>query len=146
MNARILLVDDEPRVLDAIKRKLSGHPFDITTAAGAEEALALLEAGAAFAVIVSDLRMPGMDGMQLLSRVAECAPETTRIILSGAAELRSAMLAAREGEVFRFLTKPCPVDELVSTISAGADLHRDAVARQAQLAAEADEQARPGAQ
>jgi len=79
--ARILLVDDEVRVLEAMRRNLRTH-FDITTATSAAEAINILEHQGPFAVLVSDLRMPGMGGLELLAQARNLAPDTTRVLLT----------------------------------------------------------------
>ncbi|HXR37836.1 MAG TPA: response regulator [Terracidiphilus sp.] len=79
--ARILLVDDEVRVLDAMRRNLRTY-FDITTATSGAEALDILQHQGPFAVLVSDLRMPGMGGLELLAQARNLAPDTTRVLLT----------------------------------------------------------------
>ncbi len=120
---RVLLVDDEPAVLEGLSVLLR-RPFLVRTAGGGPEALALLAAGESFAVIVSDMRMPGMNGATLLARVRERAPDTVRLLLTGYSEIEAAIAAVNEGQVFRFLTKPCPPDVLVSQLLAAAEQHR----------------------
>ena len=80
MAEKILLVDDEPNVLDGFRRTL-GREFTLETAVGGQEALALMDKGP-YAVVVSDMRMPGMDGVQLLSRVKTQSPDTIRVMLT----------------------------------------------------------------
>lgn len=120
---RILCVDDEPNVLQSLGRTLRRR-FDVTTSVGARAALAELEHGPGFAVVVSDLRMPEIDGVGLLSEVRRRAPDTVRILLTGYAELDAAIAAVNDGAVFRFLTKPCAPDTLLAALSAAADQHR----------------------
>ena len=116
MNGKILFVDDEPQVLEGYKRILCGD-FQLSTAASGEDAIAELEKNS-FAVVVSDMRMPGMNGIELLSRVREMAPHTVRVVLSGHADLDTAINAVNEDAVFRFLTKPCPAAVLKKTLTA----------------------------
>ena len=118
MNSKILIVDDEQRVLDGIKRYL-GREYRMDTALGPEEALSKISKDGPYSVIISDLRMPKMDGIQLLIRVKEISPDTTRIILTGYAELESAIEAVNKGHIFRFLTKPCSPEILRKTIEQG---------------------------
>jgi response regulator RpfG family c-di-GMP phosphodiesterase len=106
MNEKMLFVDDEPAVLDGYKRLLH-KDFQPDTASSGREALDLLSRQGPYAVVVSDMRMPGMDGVQLLCRVREASPDTVRVILTGYADIQSAMNAVNEGHIFRFLTKPC---------------------------------------
>jgi response regulator RpfG family c-di-GMP phosphodiesterase len=111
MNNRVLFVDDEINVLDGIRRNLR-KSFDVVTAAGPEEGLQAIAGSAApFAVIVSDMRMPGMDGIEFLERARALAPDTVRIMLTGNADQETAVRAVNRGEVFKFLNKPC--DHLV---------------------------------
>jgi CheY-like chemotaxis protein len=104
---RILFVDDEPNVLQAFDRQLRKR-FDMVTAIGPDAALRLVSEDTAFAVVVSDLRMPGMDGIEFLARVRTLLPDATRIMLTGQADLSHAILAVNRGHIFQFLTKPCP--------------------------------------
>jgi len=76
------------------------------------------------AVVISDMRMPGMNGAEFLSRASEAHPNTTRILLTGHAELDAAVRAINEGHIFRFLVKPCPPPELLRTVDAAAEHHR----------------------
>ncbi len=108
---RILCVDDEPNVLQGLRRHLSMH-YNVTTAESGEEALKILETDGPFPVIVSDMRMPGMNGAALFERVLEVAPETIKIMLTGHADLDAAISVVNEGRVFRFLLKPCPQETL----------------------------------
>ncbi|HLK13811.1 MAG TPA: HD domain-containing phosphohydrolase [Fimbriimonadaceae bacterium] len=115
MNQRILLVDDEANVLSAITRQL-GDAYDLTTALGGSEGIAALEAGPEFAVVVADMRMPGMDGVQFLGRVQELSPRSIRMMLTGNADHVTAVKAVNEGNVFRFLNKPADKPGLVRAI------------------------------
>jgi response regulator RpfG family c-di-GMP phosphodiesterase len=116
MNDKMLFVDDEPAVLEGYKRILH-KDFQPDTASGGPEALASLSQNGPYAVVVSDMRMPGMDGVQLLSRVRELSPDTVRVILTGFADIQSAMNAVNEGNIFRFLTKPCEHRTLKQTLT-----------------------------
>jgi CheY-like chemotaxis protein len=86
---------------------------------GGAAALALMGEAGPFAIIVSDTRMPGMDGVELLSQVKEQFPDTTRVMLTGNADQATAMEAVNRGAIFRFLTKPCDSELLVQTLEAG---------------------------
>ncbi len=123
MNRRILFVDDEPNVLSGLRRT-AARQFDVTTASGGAAALRILLDEEPFAVVVSDMRMPRMDGAELLSRVQGFAPETTRMMLTGAAELGVAMEAVNRGQIFRFMTKPCSRDDLTAALEAGVEQYR----------------------
>ncbi len=118
MPARILFVDDDPNILDAFQRQLRKY-FLVHTALGGNEALKAMAGREPFAVIVSDLRMPGMDGIQFLSRVRQTAPDSVRMMLTGNADLPTAISAVNEGNIFRFLTKPCEQQALVKALSDG---------------------------
>lgn len=121
---RILIVDDEVAVLDGLRRQLRKR-FDVRTATGGEDALRLLaSADEAVAVIVSDMRMPEMDGATLLGRVRRQHPDVVRILLTGQADTQSAIAAVNEGSIHRFLTKPCPPEVLVDELTSAVELHR----------------------
>ncbi len=110
MNATILFVDDEKAVLDGIKRRLSGTPYSLLFANSGKEALGILET-VKVDVIVADLVMPGISGLQLLEEVAASYPLTVRIILSGFTEVPSILNALNSNLIFRFLTKPWRIDD-----------------------------------
>lgn len=112
---RILFVDDEPAVLESYTRMLR-REFDIATAASGADALALLNDHGPFAMVISDMQMAGMDGVELLKRVRHVAPNTVRLVLTGQADLDSAVKAVNEGCIFRFLTKPCGKPVLMDAI------------------------------
>jgi response regulator RpfG family c-di-GMP phosphodiesterase len=120
---RILCVDDEPRVLEGIRRLLH-KSFDVSTAEGGAAALARLDAGESFEVVVSDMQMPKMNGATLLTEFRTRAPDTTRVLLTGHADIESAILAVNRGQIFRFLTKPCPPEELTAALEASVNQHR----------------------
>jgi DNA-binding NtrC family response regulator len=120
MTHAILLVDDETNVLKALQRALIDEDYDVQTASGGEEALALLKE-VRFKVIVSDERMPGMTGSELLSLASLRAPETVRIMLTGHASLDGAMRAVNGGEIYRFLIKPWNDAELRLAIRSGIE-------------------------
>lgn len=123
VHPRVLCVDDEPLVLDGLKRNLRQH-FTVTTAAGGEAGLVELGAQEPFAVVVSDMRMPGMNGATFLRHVRERAPDSVRILLTGQTDLDAAIAAVNEGNIFRFLSKPCPPDVLLPALQAAAEQYR----------------------
>ena len=123
MRERILLVDDDSNVLDGYRRGLS-REFLLETAIGSDQALPLIENNGPYAVIVSDMRMPGMNGIQLLSAAKTLSPETIRIILTGNADLETAIDAINEGSIFRFLIKPCDRELMAKTLSAALMQYR----------------------
>jgi response regulator RpfG family c-di-GMP phosphodiesterase len=122
VTSRILCVDDEPNVLLAFRRQL--RQFDIETAVGPEEGLKALQTAGPFAVVVSDLRMPVMDGVQFLTRVKQQSPSSIRIMLTGQADLTSASMAVNEGSIFRFLLKPCPSEILSQALETALEQFR----------------------
>ncbi|WLI91365.1 EAL domain-containing protein [Massilia sp. R2A-15] len=119
----LLLVDDEPNILSALKRQLRGTGLRILTAASGAEGLALLEREA-IDVIVSDQRMPGMTGVDFLRAVKTSHPDTVRIVLSGFTELQSVTDAVNEGAIYKFLTKPWDDTQLRGHIQE-AMLHKE---------------------
>jgi FixJ family two-component response regulator len=120
---RVLLVDDEPAVLEGIQRLLRKQ-YEITLAGGPEAALEAIDPARPFAVVVSDMRMPRMNGAQLLSRFYERAPDTVRMLLTGQADLDAAISAVNDGHLFRFLTKPCPHEMFAPALAAAVEQHR----------------------
>jgi response regulator RpfG family c-di-GMP phosphodiesterase len=116
-------VDDEANVLAGYTRQLRKQ-FDLRTALGGDEAIELMTKEGPFAVIVTDMRMPGMSGLDLLSRIRQSAPLTIRMMLTGNSDQQTAMDAVNEGSIFRFLTKPCPVSTFVTALKAGLEQYR----------------------
>jgi response regulator RpfG family c-di-GMP phosphodiesterase len=129
MSEKILFVDDEPGVLEGFRRLLHKE-FSLDTAVGAREGLAAMAATGQdnYAVIVSDMRMPEMDGVQFLSRVRTISADSVRIALTGYADVQTASNAVNEGAIFRFLTKPCEKEVLANALTAGLVQHRLVIA------------------
>jgi response regulator RpfG family c-di-GMP phosphodiesterase len=123
MSDKILFVDDEPNVLAAYERQLRKR-YALETATGGEAGLAALETRGPFAVIVSDLRMPNVDGVQFLARARERHPDSVRLLLTGYADIQNAMEAVNQGSLFRFLAKPCPQETLCTALDAALAQHR----------------------
>jgi len=123
MNEKILAVDDEKNILDAIQRQMR-KKFHVETALGPEEGLTAIKQRGPHAVVISDLRMPKMDGIQFLTRVKKLTPDTVRVMLTGNADLENAIQAVNEGNIFRFLTKPCSPEILEKVIQAGIEQYR----------------------
>src|SRR5258706_15301543 len=127
MAERILLVDDDPNLLDGYRRSLS-RDFLMETALGAQLALKLAAENGPYAVIVSDMRMPGMDGVQFLSKIKAQSPDTIRVMLTGNADMDTAVHAINEGSIFRFLNKPCSKETLAKTLTAALVQYRMVIA------------------
>jgi len=123
MSDRVLCVDDDPNVLAGYQRNLRKQ-WDIEIATGGEEALALLESQGPYAVIVADMQMPVMNGVELLVRTRAIAPDTVRIMLTGNADQKTAVEAVNQGHVFRFLNKPCTPEMLGLVLDAAARQYR----------------------
>lgn len=126
MDEPILFVDDDANLLSALVRGLRGR-YRTQTALGAAEGLELVRARGPhepFAVVVADMQMPGMNGVELLRHVAELAPQSIRIMLTGQADQQTAIDAINKGSIFRFLTKPCNAQLLATTLEAGLEQYR----------------------
>ena len=123
MAEKILLVDDDKNILDGYRRILS-REFLLETSLGGEQALKMMEESGPFAVVVSDMRMPGMDGIQLLGKIKMVAPNTVRVMLTGNADMNTAIDAINEGNIFRFLNKPCGKEMMAKTLTAALAQYR----------------------
>ena len=123
MTQKILFVDDDPKILKGVVRQFEDI-FDLETANGPEDALELLENSEPFAVVVTDMRMPGMNGIQLLREIRRRSKDTVRMLLTGFADLESTIEAVNEGNIFRFLSKPCAPNVLEKAIRNGLEQHR----------------------
>jgi response regulator RpfG family c-di-GMP phosphodiesterase len=120
VNQYILLVDDEPKVISALIRELNSFQItQILSASSGNEALEILRDHPDVAVIVSDYRMPGLDGISFLLKAQEICPDATRMMLTGVADLEMATNAINLGQVFRLLLKPCSIENFVAAINAG---------------------------
>lgn len=120
---KILFVDDEENLLVGIQRLLR-REFSIETALGPEQGLTALESGDGFAVVVADMKMPKMNGIEFLRRSRELAPDAVRLMLTGNADQRTAIDAVNDGAVFRFLTKPCSQEQLKAALNDALRQHR----------------------
>ncbi len=112
---KILIVDDDVNMLAAYKRKL-GFSYKIDVAQNGVLGLQVLERKGPFPVVISDFRMPKMDGLAFLAKIKTLSPNTVRIMLTGHADLNTAIAAVNEGNVFKLLIKPCSPDDLKKTI------------------------------
>ena len=122
-NSRILFVDDDVNILDGFQRTLRKR-YSVDTAVGPMEGLRAVNEHGPYAVVVADLKMPKMNGIDFLSRVKEVSPDTVRIMLTGHGDLDVAIQAINAGNVFRFLTKPCSPVDLENALIAGTEQHR----------------------
>lgn len=129
---RILCIDDESNVLLGLSRVLRPH-YEVVMAVGARKALDILREDRRFPVVISDLRMPEMDGIALLSHIRRLDPDIVRILLTGNADLHSAIAAVNDGAIFRFLTKPCPPEVLAATLDAAMEQYHLATAQRCLL-------------
>jgi response regulator RpfG family c-di-GMP phosphodiesterase len=124
MSDVILIIDDDANLLAAMRRQLRDR-FTIRTAQGGEEAVALLATGKELpAVVLCDMRMGGMDGIKTLGKVQELAPDAVRLMLTGNADMQTAIDAINTGNIFRFLTKPCAPAILEAGLTAALEQHR----------------------
>src|ERR1700728_333096 len=121
--ARILCVDDEEHVLRGLVLHL-GVRYEVFTANCGTTALERLKQGLQVAVIISDMRMPGLNGSEFLRQSREFAPDAQRILLTGQTDIAGAIAAINDGQIFRFLCKPCPSAELIGAIEAALERHR----------------------
>ncbi|ABC21496.1 HD domain-containing phosphohydrolase [Rhodospirillum rubrum] len=123
MSDTVLIIDDDANLLSAMKRQLRGR-FAVTTAQSGEEALGLLGAGEAPAVVLCDMRMGGMNGVETLRKVRDLAPDTVRMMLTGNADTQTAIDAINEGNIFRFFSKPCTPQVLEAGLEAAVAQYR----------------------
>jgi FixJ family two-component response regulator len=123
VSEKILLVDDDESILDGYRRSLS-REFLMETALGGQQAMKLAADNGPYAVVVTDMRMPGMDGIQLLNKIKALAPDTIRVMLTGNADMDTAINAINEGHIFRFLNKPCSKEVMAKTLTVALAQHR----------------------
>ncbi len=128
---RLLIVDDDANLLESMRRQFAAR-HEVLTAQSGAEALEVMASSQPFTVLLSDLKMPGMDGIQLLSRAAELYPDTVRILLTGFADLSNAVDAVNQGFIFRFLSKPC-LPEALDQALADAVRHHGLVEAQREI-------------
>ena len=123
MTTKVLLVDDEPNILQGFKRHLR-KSYDLELAVGGQAALETIASKGPFAVVVSDMQMPEMSGVELLSRICELNEHTVRIMLTGNADQKTAVDAVNDGKIFRFLSKPCPPEILAQSLDSALEQYR----------------------
>src|ERR1700683_815110 len=133
MGNKILFVDDEPAFLTGYELMLRPQ-FEIDTAVGGEQGLALIHSQGPYAAVISDMRMPGMDGVKFLARVGEVAPDTVKMILTGYSDVSALMGAVNQANIFQFLAKPCEPQVLANAIANASKQYRLVTAHQ-QIAA-----------
>jgi signal transduction histidine kinase len=134
---RVLFVDDEPMVLKGFRLHLRKQ-FDVHTAESGRDGLKTMETEGPFDVVVSDMRMPGMNGADFLARARQTWPDTIRVLLTGYADTNSAIRAVNEGQIFRFLTKPCRPPDLAAALGDAVAEQRRITADRSLLRSEAD--------
>jgi len=122
----ILIVDDDRELLRALREGLSPK-FHVIVASNSDEALQLLRTDSSLAAIVTDMRMPGMDGVELLKQARAISPNTSRLMLTSAGDAQTAIQAVNEGNVVRFLTKPCSFLDLEQALDGALHLRRDSL-------------------
>jgi len=113
---KLLFVDDEEKFLDNITARLRLREIDVTAFTGGVEALEVVKHGAKYDVALIDLKMPGMDGEELLNKLKEKDPSIEVVILTGHGSVKSAASLTRSG-AYEYLLKPCELDEIISAIS-----------------------------
>jgi len=123
----VLCVDDDPNLLAALERVLFDQ-FEVTTATSGASALKMLEQDGAVNVVISDMRMPHMNGAEFLAAVRERWNDTVRILLTGQSDTESAIAAINNGAIYKYLRKPCSDEDLVRTLQQAAAHHRTVVA------------------
>jgi len=124
---KILFVDDDAEMAAAFRRKLR-RKYAVDIAVGPMRALEAVTEGGPYAVVVSDLRMPGLDGLEFFDRLRRVCPDSARILLTGYADLGTAMEAINVGQVFRFLSKPCAEETMEEALAAGVAHYQQATA------------------
>jgi serine phosphatase RsbU (regulator of sigma subunit) len=132
MRDKVLLVDDDEMLLAGLKRQLRNH-FLVETAISGEEAIRMVAENGPYAVVVSDYMMPGMNGIDLLRHVKAISPDTIRMMLTGSADMSTAIKAVNEGSIYKFHPKPCPAQTLGTAIKSGIDEYQKVTTDQTQL-------------
>lgn len=123
MIEKILIVDDDINLLSSMNQQLH-NKLQISTSEGGKTALALVKSEGPFAIVISDMNMPGMNGVEFLSSLKKLSPDTVRMMLTESINPQTAVEAINEGSIFWFFTKPCPTDILVKGIEAGLEQYR----------------------
>lgn len=121
-SSRILIVDDEEAILETMAYTFEDE-YDVTTCKDALEALRVLDDDPDFAVVITDQRMPNMTGVEFLSQVYDRHPLTTRIILTGFADMEAIIQAINDGHVYAYITKPWEPEQLSQVVRRAVDHH-----------------------
>ncbi len=132
MRTKILLVDDDEMLLAGLKRQLR-NKFRVETAISGEDAVKMVEDNGPYAVVVSDYMMPGMNGIEFLTQVKLTNPDTIRMMLTGSADMTTAINAVNEGSIYKFHPKPCPAETLGDAIQSGIEEYQKVTTDQTQL-------------
>src|SRR5471032_2195502 len=117
---KVLLVDDEESILSSLRRLLRGQPYDVLLASSGAQALEIMGQHPVD-LVMSDARMPGMDGATLLAQIHQRHPATTRILLTGYADLPTIIKAINEGQIHRYISKPWNDEEMLLTLRQALD-------------------------
>jgi DNA-binding NtrC family response regulator len=135
---KILFVDDDENALDGYERMLRSE-FQVSKARGGAQGLAMVRIFGPFSVVISDMRMPGMNGVEFLAQTRKTAPRTVRMLLTGYRDIDAAIQAVNTGRIFRYLTKPCGKAELTAAIklavaeSRAISAEKEAVKREVEM-------------
>ena len=121
--ARILLIDDEQNILNSLQRFFRRNGFEVFTSSSGKDALNVLEQNSPFSLIITDYRMPEMNGVQFLEIASSRWPDTMQIVLSGYADAGAVLSATNEGNIFKFITKPWDEDELLNAVRSAIDYY-----------------------
>ena len=128
----VLCVDDEPQVLEGLRLHLKQR-YEVHLASSGMDALEILRDNKHVAVILSDMRMPVMDGAKFLNAARTASPDAVRMLLTGYTDMQSAIAAVNEGQIFRFISKPCPPDQLHGAFRAAVAQHQLIIAEKVLL-------------
>jgi len=123
VSEKVLIVDDDTNLLAGLKRQI-GRKFDVSFAEGGEQAVQLAKTEGPFAAIVSDMNMPGMNGIELLLKFKQEWPDTIRMMLTGNADQQTAIDAVNQGNIYRFFNKPCSTEKLTEGLNAALTMYR----------------------
>lgn len=140
---RVLIVDDDQNILSSLRRLFRREDYEVVTASGAEEALRLMEETPVH-VVISDYRMPGMTGTDLLREVQRLWPDTVRVVLSGYSEVNAIIDAINEGAIYKFVSKPWNDEEILLSVRRAVEQYELTLEnkRMAQQIAQQNEQLR----